>query len=50
MTSVSERLHDRRPARAERQVGCYEVGLQVVDSAVKWRRDAFAPGHDHTDI
>jgi hypothetical protein len=51
MTSTNERLHDRRPARAERQVslvGCYEVGLQVVDGAVKWQRNAFAPGLDHT--
>ena len=49
MTSMSERLLDRRPARAERQVGCYENGLQVVDSVVKWLQDAFAPGLDHAD-
>jgi hypothetical protein len=43
-----ERLQDRRPARARRQVRWIEVELRVVDSAAMRLRDAFAPGHDHT--
>ena len=51
MLFSSKRLHDRRPGqRVQNDRSCgYETGLQVVDSAVKWLRDAFAPGHDHTD-